>query len=95
MASYLFKLPLSRRRDLLENLLAAYKDPVRLSPLLQEQLSRFLRRCAGSVFEGVGPKRSDSIYEPGERSGAWIKLRTNMDQEFFIGGYIPGIRGFG
>ena len=56
MASYLFKLPLSRRRDLLENLLAAYKDPMRLSPLLQEQLSRFLRRCAGSVFEGVVAK---------------------------------------
>jgi hypothetical protein len=30
----------------------------------------------------------------GERSGAWIKLRTNMEQEFVIGGYIPGARGF-
>ena len=25
---------------------------------------------------------------------AWIKLRTNMEQEFVIGGYIPGPRGF-
>ena len=32
--------------------------------------------------------------EPGERSGAWIKLHTNMEQEFVIGGYIPGARGF-
>jgi bifunctional non-homologous end joining protein LigD len=39
-------------------------------------------------------KRLGSIYEPGERSGAWIKLRTNMEQEFVIGGYIPGARGF-
>ena len=39
-------------------------------------------------------KRLGSIYEPGERSGAWIKLRTNMEQEFIIGGYIPGARGF-
>ena len=45
-------------------------------------------------LEGVVGKRIDSIYEPGERSGAWIKLRTNMEQEFVIGGYIPGARGF-
>jgi ATP-dependent DNA ligase len=45
-------------------------------------------------LEGVVGKRIDSIYDPGERSGAWIKVRTNMEQEFVIGGYIPGSRGF-
>jgi bifunctional non-homologous end joining protein LigD len=45
-------------------------------------------------LEGVVGKRTDSAYEPGERSGAWIKLRTNLEQEFVIGGYIPGARGF-
>ena len=45
-------------------------------------------------LEGVVGKRSGSRYEPGERSGAWIKLRTNLEQEFVIGGYIPGARGF-
>ena len=39
-------------------------------------------------------KRTGSIYEPGERSGAWIKLRANLEQEFIIGGYIPGARDF-
>jgi ATP-dependent DNA ligase len=29
-----------------------------------------------------------------ERSGAWIKLRANLEQGFVIGGYIPGKRGF-
>jgi hypothetical protein len=33
-------------------------------------------------------------YERGQRSGAWIKYRTNMEQEFVIGGYIPGAHGF-
>jgi len=51
-----------------------------------------LRRCACS--QGVVGKRIDSTYEPGERSGAWIKHRTNIEQEFVIGGYIPGARGF-
>ena len=45
-------------------------------------------------LEGVVGKRSGSRYEPGERSGAWIKLRTNLEQEFVIGGYIPDAHGF-
>ena len=45
-------------------------------------------------LEGVVSKRIDSTYEPGERSGAWVKLRANREQEFVIGGYIPGARGF-
>ena len=39
-------------------------------------------------------KRIDSVHEAGERSGAWIKLRANLEQEFVIGGYISGARGF-
>ena len=45
-------------------------------------------------LEGIVGKCIDSVYEPGERSGAWLKLRTNLEQEFVIGGYIPGARGF-
>jgi bifunctional non-homologous end joining protein LigD len=45
-------------------------------------------------LEGVVGKRINSTYEPGARSGAWIKQRANMEQEFVIGGYIPGARGF-
>ncbi len=39
-------------------------------------------------------KRAGSVYEPGERSGAWIKQRADRAQEFVIGGYVPGARGF-
>jgi ATP-dependent DNA ligase len=39
-------------------------------------------------------KRTDTAYESGERSRAWIKHRTNREQEFVIGGYIPGAHGF-
>jgi hypothetical protein len=28
------------------------------------------------------------------RLGTWIKHRTNLEQEFVIGGSIPGARGF-
>ncbi len=31
---------------------------------------------------------------PAERSGAWIKQRTDRMQEFVIGGYVPGATTF-
>ena len=86
-------LPLYRRRESLESLLAAPKDPLRLSPLLQAPSGEVLEAVRKLGLEGVVGKRIDSIYEPGKRSGAWIKLRTNLEQEFVIGGYIPGPTG--
>ena len=74
----LVNLPLSRRRELLEDLLAASEDPLRLSPLLQAPSGEILEAVRKLGLEGVVGKRIDSIYEPGERSGAWIKLRTNL-----------------
>jgi bifunctional non-homologous end joining protein LigD len=44
----------------------------------------------GGLLEGIVAKRRDSLYEPGKRTGAWIKYRVNRGQEFVIGGYIPG-----
>ena len=90
----LIDLPIERRRELLGSVLAAPDDPVRLSPPLQAPAGQILEAVRKLGLEGVVGKRIDSTYEPGERSGAWIKLRTNMEQEFVIGGYIPGIRGF-
>jgi bifunctional non-homologous end joining protein LigD len=91
---FLVNLPLSRRRELLEDLLSASHDPLRLSPLLQAPSGEILKAVRKHGLEGVVGKRADSQYEPGERSGAWIKLRTNLEQEFVIGGYVPGARGF-
>ena len=81
--------PIEQRRDLLHSMFASPKDPLRLSPLLQAPSSEVLEAVRRLGLEGVVGKRTDSRYEPGERSGAWIKLRTNMEQEFVIGG-CPG-----
>ena len=35
-------------------------------------------------------KRLDSRYEPGRRSGAWLKIKNTLRQELVIGGWIPG-----
>jgi ATP-dependent DNA ligase len=44
-------------------------------------------------LEGIVAKRIDSIYQPGQRSGLWVKHRINMGQEFVVGGYVPGTHG--
>jgi bifunctional non-homologous end joining protein LigD len=41
-------------------------------------------------LEGVVAKRLDSLYEPGRRSGAWLKLKNHLEQEFVIGGWLEG-----
>jgi ATP-dependent DNA ligase len=56
---------------------------------VQAPSGEVLEAVRGLGLEGVVGKRIDSIYEPGERSGVGIKLRTNLEQEFVVGGYIP------
>ena len=41
-------------------------------------------------FEGVVAKRKDSRYEPGKRSGAWLKIKPTASGDFVIGGYTKG-----
>ncbi len=86
--------PIDRRRESLYELLAKPDDPLRLSPLLEGDPGQVLGAVRKLNLEGVVGKRLGSLYEAGKRSGAWIKLRTDRAQEFVIGGYVPGSRGF-
>jgi bifunctional non-homologous end joining protein LigD len=86
--------PIETRREALQDLLGSATDPLRLSPLLAAPAGQVLEAVRKLGLEGVVGKRAGSIYEPGERSGAWIKQRTNAEQEFVIGGYKPGTYGF-
>ena len=90
----MLSLSIERRRELLGRLLPAPEDPLRLSPLLRAPSGQVLEAVRKLGLVGVEGKRIDSIYEPGERSGTWIKQRTNREQQFVIGGYIPGAHGF-
>ena len=40
-------------------------------------------------LEGVVAERSDSAYQPGQRTGLWSKYRIDLRQEFVVGGYVP------
>src|SRR5258708_25061939 len=41
-------------------------------------------------LEGVMGKKLDSQYEPGRRSGVWVKVKNRNRQEFVIGGWLEG-----
>ncbi|HLL92192.1 MAG TPA: DNA ligase D [Solirubrobacteraceae bacterium] len=49
-----------------------------------------LAASAEQGLEGIVAKRLDSTYEPGMRSGAWVKVKRVGRQELVVGGWIPG-----
>lgn len=87
--------PLGRRRDLLEKkVLPRLSEPVRYSAPLDAELPVLIESVKAHGFEGLVAKRRNSPYEPGLRSGAWMKMRVNRGQEFVIGGYTRGTKTF-
>jgi bifunctional non-homologous end joining protein LigD len=84
-------LPLVRRRELLrDSVLAAVRDPVRFSASLPASAGEVIEAARRQGLEGIVAKRTTSVYEPGKRSGAWVKFKVNKGQELVIGGYRPG-----
>jgi ATP-dependent DNA ligase len=87
--------PLKVRRALLErNILPKLKEPVRYAAPLEASLPDLIHSVKAQGLEGLVAKRLDSVYEPGLRSGAWMKMRVNRGQEFVIGGYTIGATPF-
>ena len=86
----LLALKLTERRALLAETLALLNESVRFSENFDVDPDELLRGAKELGFEGVLAKRKDSSYEPGKRSGAWVKYKLNRSEEFVIGGYTPG-----
>ena len=49
-----------------------------------------LRATREHGLEGLVCKRLDSVYEPGVRSRAWIKIRNQRAEDVIVGGWLPG-----
>jgi bifunctional non-homologous end joining protein LigD len=52
--------------------------------------SGLLQASKQQGLEGVIAKRLDSTYEPGKRTGTWLKIKNIQRQEVVIGGWMPG-----
>jgi ATP-dependent DNA ligase len=91
----LLERPLSGRRDLLRSrVMTRLARPIRFSETLHGAAEKVISAVRAQGLEGIIAKRRDSRYEPGQRSGAWVKLRVNKGQELVIGGYVPSYRNF-
>jgi bifunctional non-homologous end joining protein LigD len=87
--------PLIVRRELLEQkVLPLLAEPVRYTGSLEASLSDLVHAVKTQGFEGLVAKRRNSRYEPGLRTGAWMKMRINRGQELVIGGYTIGSKTF-
>jgi ATP-dependent DNA ligase len=74
---------------LVQKVIPRLSDLIRPSPGLPGTLDEWIQAVAQG-FEGLVAKRRDRKYEPGERSGAWAKMRVNQTADFIIGGYTVG-----
>jgi DNA ligase D-like protein (predicted ligase) len=83
-----------RRRLLEERVLPRLGEPIRYTGVLEASLKDLVHSVKLQGLEGLVAKRRDSRYEPGLRSGAWMKMRVNQGQEFVIGGYTIGTKTF-
>jgi len=85
----LLNLPLAERKQLLVKICETVAEPIRYSGELGGEVKTLLAEVEKRGLEGLIGKQRNSIYEPGRRSGSWIKLKCVNEQEFVIGGYTP------
>jgi ATP-dependent DNA ligase len=69
-------------------------DAIRFSETFDAPSAEVVAAVKKQGLEGVIAKRRDSTYEPGRRSGAWVKMRINKGQELVVGGYVPTSKNF-
>jgi DNA ligase D-like protein (predicted ligase) len=81
--------PLDERRKALRKLTRQLGDTIRFSETFDASAADMIAVVREQRLEGVVAKRRDSFYEPGRRSGVWVKLRVNRRQDFIVGGYVP------
>lgn len=81
--------PLTERRRIL--LQRVKEGPhVVISEPVESRGMEYYHAAVLKGLEGVMAKRKDSIYEPGVRSGSWLKIRQQKTCDCVIAGYTGG-----
>ncbi len=84
------RLPLTRRKELLEQILPVLPH-VQRSDHIPERGSDFFSLASQQGLEGIIAKDGASTYVGGRRSLSWLKIKTRLRQEAVIGGFTrPG-----
>jgi DNA ligase D-like protein (predicted ligase)/DNA ligase D-like protein (predicted 3'-phosphoesterase) len=85
----LTRLPLTERRRILTSAVREGTHVVISAPV-EGKGEDYYRAAIAQGLEGVMAKRKDSPYEPGVRSGVWLKIRALKTCDCVIAGYTPG-----
>jgi bifunctional non-homologous end joining protein LigD len=81
--------PYMERRRMLADLKLA-GDSWQTPPYEKGGGKAMLQASSNAGLEGVMAKKLSSPYEPGRRSGAWVKVKNHNRQELVIGGWLEG-----
>ncbi|MFZ0271592.1 MAG: DNA ligase D [Acidobacteriaceae bacterium] len=83
------KLPLDRRKTILEGLIQEHgEDGFRYSSHIRANGGAMFRRACEMGAEGIVSKLANSPYQSG-RSRVWLKSKCVLQQEFVVGGFTP------
>jgi DNA ligase D-like protein (predicted ligase)/DNA ligase D-like protein (predicted 3'-phosphoesterase) len=85
----LLNLPLMERKRILKDSVKEGRH-VLLSDFVEERGEAYYRIALEKGLEGVMAKRKDSLYEPGVRSGNWLKIKKLRSCDCAIFGYTKG-----
>ncbi|MEO8577001.1 MAG: DNA ligase D [Gemmatimonadales bacterium] len=76
-----------RRARLVKEIEKETGDVIRITESIEGNGEKMMGVAEKRGWEGIIAKRVESIYEPGVRSRAWIKLKIEFRQEFVVGGF--------
>ena len=80
------ELPLIERKELLKKLLP--RNPViKYSEHIIEHGKDLFEAAKKNDLEGIMAKQSQSLYQPGARTGEWLKIKHHKSQEVIIAGF--------
>jgi bifunctional non-homologous end joining protein LigD len=79
----------SERRRVLEKF-AELTEELTVPPALEGDAEHALAESTRRGWEGIVAKRRDSVYLPGQRGSAWVKVKNHRTQEVVIGGWTEG-----
>ncbi len=85
----LLAVPLEDRKRLLRAVLVD-GPRVRYAGHVEAEGRAFYAAAVERGLEGIVAKLRRSRYEPGRRSGSWLKVKVRPSQELVVGGWLPG-----
>jgi bifunctional non-homologous end joining protein LigD len=82
----LMNLPLNERKAVLQSLVPE-EGIIRIGFGVKAKGTEFFEVAQKMGLEGIIAKRSDSLYNPGDRTKDWLKIKVQKRQEVVIAGY--------